>query len=146
VFKVVSRDYSDRSSAVNLTYTSPDGEEGYPGTLELTVRYELLAHSPELQITFSATTDKATPGKTHTPCSTHCHPFFFFFLVARILLSMHEYACPPSADTLLLLVLVVVVMVMQCCCCCWRYQWWWGRYYRSFHRPCAGAAIHSSIM
>ena len=66
VFKVVSRDYSDRSSAVNLTYTSADGEEGYPGTLELTVRYELLAHSPELQMTFSATTDKATPGKTHT--------------------------------------------------------------------------------
>jgi galactose mutarotase-like enzyme len=36
--------------------------QGYPGTLETSVRYELLSHSAELRITISATTDKATPG------------------------------------------------------------------------------------
>jgi hypothetical protein len=36
--------------------------QGYPGTLEASVRYELLSHSAELRITISATTDKPTPG------------------------------------------------------------------------------------
>ncbi|KAF6257191.1 aldose-1-epimerase [Scenedesmus sp. NREL 46B-D3] len=49
------------SSAVVLSYTSVDGEEGYPGTLETSVRYELLSHIAELRITISATTDKPTP-------------------------------------------------------------------------------------
>lgn len=61
VFKVTSRDFSDKGSAVTLTYSSSDGEEGYPGTLDVVVCYELLAHSPELHITFTATTDKPTP-------------------------------------------------------------------------------------
>eukprot|EP00882_Tetradesmus_deserticola_P027102 GHRQ01029959.1.p1 GENE.GHRQ01029959.1~~GHRQ01029959.1.p1 ORF type:complete len:344 (+),score=115.79 GHRQ01029959.1:725-1756(+) len=48
-------------SAVALSYTSVDGEEGYPGTLQASVRYELLSHSAELRVTISATTDKPTP-------------------------------------------------------------------------------------
>jgi galactose mutarotase-like enzyme len=36
--------------------------QGYPGTLEVCVRYELLAHAAELRTTVTATTDKATPG------------------------------------------------------------------------------------
>uniref|UniRef100_A0A383V4H7 Aldose 1-epimerase n=1 Tax=Tetradesmus obliquus TaxID=3088 RepID=A0A383V4H7_TETOB len=48
-------------SAVELSYTSVDGEEGYPGTLQASVRYELLSHSAELRISISATTDKPTP-------------------------------------------------------------------------------------
>jgi aldose 1-epimerase len=45
--------------AVKLTYRSPDGEEGYPGNLSVTVVYVLTERG--LRIEYSATTDKATP-------------------------------------------------------------------------------------
>jgi aldose 1-epimerase len=43
-----------------FSYTSPDGEEGYPGTLKLSVRYTLTDDN-KLSIQYSATTDAATP-------------------------------------------------------------------------------------
>jgi len=45
---------------VKFTRRSPDGEEGYPGNLDVTAVYTL-TNSNELQMVFSATTDKATP-------------------------------------------------------------------------------------
>ncbi len=54
----------DRSTAhaqiLELSYTSPDGEEGYPGTLKVKVTYALPEDSSELRIDYSATTDKDT--------------------------------------------------------------------------------------
>ncbi len=44
---------------VKFTYTSPDGEEGYPGTLSVTVSYTLTDNN-ELVVDFRATTDKTT--------------------------------------------------------------------------------------
>ena len=41
-------------------YTSPGGEEGYPGTLQTTVTYTLTSRG-ELIFDYSATTDRATP-------------------------------------------------------------------------------------
>jgi len=45
---------------VRLTYTSKDGEEGYPGNLQVTVSYTLNDNN-ELKWVCTATTDKATP-------------------------------------------------------------------------------------
>jgi aldose 1-epimerase len=46
-------------NAVRFTYISPDGEEGYPGTLRITVTYSL-TEEDELRIDYEATTDKPT--------------------------------------------------------------------------------------
>jgi aldose 1-epimerase len=45
--------------AVQLTYTSKDGEEGYPGTVKARNTYTL-THDNELKIEMEATTDRAT--------------------------------------------------------------------------------------
>ena len=48
------------SPSVTFRYTSPDGEEGYPGTVQAQVTYTLTPND-ELVIDYQATTDKATP-------------------------------------------------------------------------------------
>jgi aldose 1-epimerase len=47
-------------SSVTFALTSPNGEEGYPGTLQVRVTYRLTAAN-ELRIDYTATTDQATP-------------------------------------------------------------------------------------
>lgn len=51
---------SDTIPTLLLTYVSRDGEEGYPGTLRVMVRYTL-TDEDELKIEYSAETDKPTP-------------------------------------------------------------------------------------
>jgi aldose 1-epimerase len=50
---------SNAGPALKLTYRSPDGEEGYPGTLDTTVVYTLTDRN-ELKIDYTAKTDKPT--------------------------------------------------------------------------------------
>jgi aldose 1-epimerase len=50
----------DSGVGVRLSYTSPDGEEGYPGTLAVRVTYTLNPRD-ELVVEYDATTDRATP-------------------------------------------------------------------------------------
>lgn len=51
---------SDSGTGVTFSYTSPDGEEGYPGALAVRVRY-LLTADDALVVDYEARTDKATP-------------------------------------------------------------------------------------
>lgn len=51
---------SDEGVGLVLTYTSPDGEEGYPGNLQVRVTYTLTDAS-ELIVDYDAVTDRATP-------------------------------------------------------------------------------------
>jgi len=46
-------------AGVKMSYTSPDGEEGFPGTLKVTVKY-IFNNENELKLIYHATTDKST--------------------------------------------------------------------------------------
>ncbi|HEY7636965.1 MAG TPA: aldose epimerase family protein [Gemmatimonadales bacterium] len=52
--------HAEDSSGLALRYTSPDGAEGYPGNLEVQVRYRVTNRN-ELMVDFQATADQPTP-------------------------------------------------------------------------------------
>lgn len=58
VWQVEPRTIPDGVSAV-LTYTSPDGQDGFPGTMKVEVTYTL-EDADALRIDYQATTDKST--------------------------------------------------------------------------------------
>lgn len=50
---------NDKAVGIRFRYLSPDGEEGYPGNLQVTALYTL-TNNDELKVDLSATTDKPT--------------------------------------------------------------------------------------
>jgi aldose 1-epimerase len=58
--KVVWKAELQAGAAIKFSYTSADGEEGYPGRLDVTV-VMTLTDADELRIDYTATTDKPTP-------------------------------------------------------------------------------------
>jgi aldose 1-epimerase len=97
VWKAVSK-MTAAGPSVEFTYTSPDGEEGYPGTLKTTVVYTLLKDANTLRIEYTATTDKPTPVNLTN------HSYFNLagkgdILGTRVLMKAGRYT--PVGDTLI---------------------------------------------
>lgn len=59
VWKVAKAETTPDGPRLTLTYTSRDGEEGYPGTLSVTAAYTL-GNNNELRLDYTATTTQAT--------------------------------------------------------------------------------------
>lgn len=59
-FAVVETPLHDDANTIQFQYRSVDGEEGYPGNLDVYVTYQLTAEN-EIIIDYKVTTDKTTP-------------------------------------------------------------------------------------
>lgn len=81
---------SELGEALELTLTSPDGEQGYPGNLEVTVVYTL-TDDDELLTDFEATTDQTT----HVNLTQHS----YFNLGGEGTILDHELTIPASNIT-----------------------------------------------
>lgn len=60
LWKVTGEEFTPDLARVQFSYRSVDGEENYPGNLQMQVQYTL-TQSDEIQIVYQATTDQATP-------------------------------------------------------------------------------------
>ncbi len=59
IWTVLDAAATDAEAYVKMNYISPDGEEGYPGNLNVTLTYTLTADN-QLKFTYEAVTDKPT--------------------------------------------------------------------------------------
>ena len=87
---------TENGEGLQLKYLSVDMEEGYPGNLDVTVLYEVVDN--DLEITYRAATDKATPVNL-----TH-HSYFNLANKGTILdhiLTMEASAYTPVDDELI---------------------------------------------
>jgi aldose 1-epimerase len=79
-----------KSVGLILTLVSPDGDQGYPGTAEVTAIYEL-RENDELRIAFHAVADKATPMNL----TNHA----YFNLAGKGDILSHELTIPAESYT-----------------------------------------------
>lgn len=79
---------------LTLQYTAADGEEGYPGKLDVTVVYSLTMDNA-LTIDYTATTDKATPVNL----TNHCFWNLSGYKSGKMLDTILEMNCPKYLPT-----------------------------------------------
>ena len=79
-------------STIIFSYTSPDGEEGFPGNLEVEMVYRLEEEVNALVIEYKATTDKATVVNLTS------HGFFNLHGIATPTPSIEDYVVTINAD------------------------------------------------
>ena len=98
VWKVAPKTVN-HGQALVLSYSSPDGEEGYPGKLDVEVTY-MLSDSNEVSFDYSAKPDKATPINLtqHTYFNLAGHKSGTI-LDHELALRAHNYT--PTDDTLI---------------------------------------------
>jgi aldose 1-epimerase len=98
VWKVLATIDGTNYQGLKLHYQSKDGEEGYPGTLDVTVTYTLTDNN-ELKIDYAAHSDAATPVNL----TNHAY-FNLTGGSANVLghkLSLNSYRFTPTDDTLI---------------------------------------------
>ena len=83
VWKVVETKTDDASATLRLFLLSPDGENGFPGNLKITVSYTL-TNSNELVVNYRANTDKPTV------CNLTQHSYFNLFGAGNGSILNHE--------------------------------------------------------
>lgn len=83
---------SINGSKVELTYTSPDGEENYPGEVSVKLTYEL-TNDNSLILDYTATTNKATPINLTNHCYFNLNGQVRFMFISFALIS---YLLPPN--------------------------------------------------
>lgn len=99
VWKIESL-HGGSTASVVMSYVSPDGEEGYPGTLRVTATYTL-TDGGELRIDYRATTDKPTIVNLsgHSYFNLASSPAYFSTM--RDLLQINASRFTPVDDTLI---------------------------------------------
>jgi aldose 1-epimerase len=85
-WKPLEESFTDNS--ITLFYQSPDGEEGYPGTLDVHLKYSF-NNQDDLTYEFTATTDKPTPVNL-------THHSYFNLNNGTGLIHDHELKIPAS--------------------------------------------------
>ncbi len=88
---------NDSYVAVKLTMISPDGDQGYPGTVNVSVEYQL-NNNNELSIHYLADTDKATPLSLTNHTYFNLNGFKQNILDHKLQLSSDYYLKPDETN------------------------------------------------